>query len=70
LVGGDDGPGVPRELRERLFDPFVTSGKDGGTGLGLAIAQNLAEAHGGRLTLLDRSPGAHFRIELPLEREN
>jgi signal transduction histidine kinase len=67
---GDDGPGVPRELRERLFDPFVTSGKDGGTGLGLAIAQNLAEAHGGRLTLLDRSPGAHFRIELPLEREN
>jgi len=67
---GDDGPGVPPELRDRLFDPFVTSGKDEGTGLGLAIAKNLAEAHGGRLTLLDRSPGAHFRIALPLARRD
>ena len=64
----DRGPGVPAELRDRLFERFV-KGKDdgnGGTGLGLAIVRGLAEAHGGSIAL-DDSPttGASFRLALP-----
>jgi two-component system, NtrC family, sensor histidine kinase HydH len=62
----DQGPGVPAEIRERIFEPFVTSGKTRGTGLGLAVARRFVEQHGGRLELLPESPGAHFRITLPL----
>jgi signal transduction histidine kinase len=47
----DTGPGVSPELRAHLFEPFVT-GRADGTGLGLAIARELADAHGGQLTLL------------------
>jgi signal transduction histidine kinase len=62
----DDGPGVPPQLRERLFEPFVSQGKQGGTGLGLAIARGIVEAHGGRIGLVDvEVRGAHFFIELP-----
>jgi signal transduction histidine kinase len=62
----DDGPGVPLPLRERLFEPFVSQGKQGGTGLGLAIARGIIEAHGGRIGLADgEARGAHFFIELP-----
>ncbi|MEO8449531.1 MAG: ATP-binding protein [Gemmatimonadota bacterium] len=51
----DDGPGVDPELREELFQPFV-SGRTGGSGLGLAIVQRAVEAHRG-LVLLDSAPG-------------
>jgi two-component system, NtrC family, sensor histidine kinase PilS len=61
----DDGPGIPAEIRERLFDPFV-SGRPGGSGLGLAIVQRAVEAHRG-LVLVDSAPGAGttFTIFLP-----
>jgi signal transduction histidine kinase len=64
----DDGPGVPVELRDRIFDPFVTTkAARGGTGLGLAIVQNLITAHNGRIWLEDSpSGGAKFVVELPL----
>ena len=62
----DDGPGVPKELRERLFEPFVTHGKKGGTGLGLAVARRFIEDHGGRVELVPEGKGACFRILLPL----
>jgi len=52
----DDGPGVPTNLRERLFDPLV-SGRPGGTGLGLSIAARIARAHGGSIELSDRPGG-------------
>ena len=64
----DDGPGVPAEIRERLFEPFVSHGKLGGTGLGLAIAQSIIEAHGGSIGLEPlTASGADFYFTLPLE---
>jgi signal transduction histidine kinase len=71
LILADEGPGVPAEIRQRLFQPFVTSGKKGGTGLGLAVARRFVEDHGGSLELRDDlvprvASGAHFRIVLPL----
>jgi signal transduction histidine kinase len=63
----DEGPGVPVEIRDRLFDPFVTLGKKGGTGLGLAVARRFVEDHSGTLELVDQGPGARFRILLPLK---
>jgi two-component system sensor histidine kinase PilS (NtrC family) len=61
----DTGPGIPPDLRERLFQPFV-SGRPGGSGLGLALVQRAVEAHRG-LALLDSEPGhgTTFTILLP-----
>lgn len=69
LVLADEGPGVPEDIRESVFDPFVTRGKKGGTGLGLAVARRFVDDHGGALELLPREagPGARFRIVLPLQ---
>ena len=67
---GDSGTGVPRELREQIFEPFWTSRPAGhGTGLGLAIARQLIQEHGGTVTA-GESPlgGASFQIKLPLTR--
>ncbi len=62
----DTGPGVPEELRERLFEPFVTAGKPKGTGLGLAVVQQVAEDHGGRVELAKaEGGGAAFHVLLP-----
>ncbi|WP_206504020.1 sensor histidine kinase [Streptomyces chrestomyceticus] len=63
----DDGPGVPPEERERIFERFVRlddarSRDDGGAGLGLAIARDVAERHGGTLTVRD---GSVFALRLP-----
>jgi signal transduction histidine kinase len=67
----DNGPGVPIEIRERLFEPFVSHGKQGGTGLGLAIAQSIVEAHGGTISLkATDAPGADFCIILPLDKSS
>ncbi len=66
LVVSDSGPGVPPEIRERVFEPFVTKGKKQGTGLGLAVSKRFVEDHGGLVELLPEGPGARFRIALPL----
>jgi two-component system sensor histidine kinase PilS (NtrC family) len=60
---GDDGPGIPADLRAQIFEPFFTT-RPGGTGLGLYIARELADANGAALELLPKSPGAHFRMTL------
>jgi two-component system NtrC family sensor kinase len=63
----DDGPGVPPELRARIFEPYFTTKPRGvGTGLGLAICREIAERHGGSIALAEQGPGARFEIVLPL----
>lgn len=62
----DDGPGVPDRMRERLFQPFAGSGRPDSTGLGLAIARELAQGHGGDLTLsVTGAQGTVFELRLP-----
>jgi two-component system sensor histidine kinase KdpD len=64
----DSGPGIPPELRRRLFGRFVKGESDpgGGTGLGLAIVRGLVEAHAGTISLEDRpAGGTSFRFTLP-----
>jgi signal transduction histidine kinase len=70
----DDGPGIPRDALERVFDRFyrVDRGRSraqGGTGLGLSIVRHVAEAHGGRAWAANRrgGSGALLSVELPAE---
>jgi two-component system sensor histidine kinase KdpD len=63
----DDGPGIPAEASEKIFQKFyrVAGSKSGGTGLGLSIAQGFVEAMGGKLTVVNRpAGGACFAITL------
>ena len=63
----DSGPGIPQHLRDRIFEPFVSYGKEHGTGLGLTIVQKIVEEHGGTIRLADASPGhTTFQVILPL----
>lgn len=65
LLFTDSGPGFPKEDRERILDPFVTT-KDGGTGLGLPIVKNIITSHGGTMFLEDAPKGgAQVRVVLP-----
>ncbi len=65
----DTGPGIPKELRDKVFDIFFSTKPVGkGTGLGLSISQNIIKLHGGQISF-DCPPGGGttFRIELPLD---
>ncbi|MHB8951179.1 MAG: sensor histidine kinase, partial [Rhodoferax sp.] len=67
----DRGPGVPPELRERIFEPFYrlpgATERDGGVGLGLALVKSIALRHGGTVTCENRPDGgACFVIRLPI----
>ena len=63
----DNGPGIPESIRDRLFTPFVSFGKENGTGLGLTVAQKILQEHGGSIMLESTTPGCTvFRILLPL----
>lgn len=69
VVVADDGPGVPLDRRERIFEPFYSTRGQRGTGLGLAVARKLVERHGGTLALdPPGSRGAVFRVTLPASR--
>ncbi len=65
IAVADNGPGVAESIRERLFHPFVSYGKENGTGLGLAVVQKIVQDHGGEI-FVERSDGRTvFRIVLP-----
>lgn len=66
----DTGPGIPREVEERLFQSFVTSGKTAGTGLGLAIVKKIAEDHGGTIECASSPSGATFTLKIPQDAAN
>ncbi len=70
LTVSDTGPGIPPELRERIFERFFTTKPVGsGTGLGLAICRDIVAAHGGSISVDEVSGGgASFRIRLPVSR--
>jgi two-component system nitrogen regulation sensor histidine kinase GlnL len=61
----DDGPGVPEEIQDRIFNPLV-SGREGGTGLGLSLAQTFVQYHQGVVEFESRPGRTTFRIMLPL----
>jgi K+-sensing histidine kinase KdpD len=62
----DTGTGIPDEIRDRLFDSFVTSGKKGGTGLGLAIVKKVIEEHKGHIEVeSQKGVGTTFKIFFP-----
>jgi signal transduction histidine kinase len=61
----DTGPGIPRRIRDRLFEPFVTAGKQDGLGLGLALSRHTVINHGGDIWT-EPAGGARFVIRLPL----
>jgi len=63
----DTGPGIPRGIRDRLFEPFVTAGKDHGLGLGLTLSRQTVRDHGGDIWT-EPAEGARFVICLPLRR--
>lgn len=61
----DTGPGIPEELQEEIFRPYITS-KKGGSGLGLAVARRIVEEHGGAIRVFSEvGRGSDFRISLP-----
>lgn len=69
LTVADDGPGIPEEVRERLFEPFQTHGKKHGTGLGLAIVKKIAEDHGGSVRVESGAgEGTRMIVSLPFRR--
>ena len=61
----DTGPGIPHEIRDKVFEPFVTSGKENGLGLGLAFSRQAVLDHGGDMWI-EPAAGARFVIRLPL----
>jgi signal transduction histidine kinase len=68
LLIADTGPGVPMEVRDRLFEPFFTTRPEG-TGLGLALCREIVAQHGGKIGLdTEARTGACFRISLPAAR--
>jgi signal transduction histidine kinase len=72
IVVANDGPPIPPQDRERIFDRFVRlddsrSRDGGGSGLGLAIARDIVAAHGGSLTVAEAPSGAAMRIAIPLD---
>jgi len=62
----DNGGGIPDRIRDKIFEPFVSYGKENGTGLGLTIVQKILEDHGGTIMLADSSAGrTTFKITIP-----
>ncbi len=63
----DNGPGIAEAVRDRLFEPFVSHGKENGTGMGLTVVQKILQDHGGDIAVDQSSAaGTTFRVTIPL----
>jgi len=63
----DNGPGIPDAIRDRLFEPFISHGKENGTGMGLTVVQKILQDHGGEVAVEKTSAtGTIFRVNIPL----
>lgn len=63
---GDTGCGIPAEMLEKIFEPFVSFGKSKGTGLGMAIAKSVIESHGGHITVQSKAGcGTTIEVSVP-----
>lgn len=65
LTVKDNGPGIPPDIRENFFEPFVTQGKNEGTGLGSAIVKSIVEAHRGSIDFETSAQGTTFTMRFP-----
>ena len=65
----DDGPGIPQDIIDRIFEPFVTTNRNG-TGLGLSIAKRIVTAHKGTITVSSVPGGTVFQVKFPLIKDN
>lgn len=66
IIVRDNGPGIPRAIRSKIFEPFVTRGKKTGTGLGLSNVKEMVDEHEGRIEVRSSSRGTSFEVVLPL----
>jgi len=67
VLVSDNGRGIPDEIRDRLFQPFVTAGKENGIGLGLTVVQKIVQEHGGQVNVERTSPeGTVLSVSLPV----
>ena len=64
VIVADSGPGIPDDIKERIFEPFVTTNTTG-TGLGLAITKRIVSAHKGTINLESYPGGTMFHVFLP-----
>ena len=63
----DNGPGIAEAVRDKLFEPFISFGKENGTGMGLTVVQKIVEDHGGTVEVVRSSAeGTVFRLTLPV----
>ncbi|WP_296705091.1 HAMP domain-containing sensor histidine kinase, partial [Algoriphagus sp.] len=69
---GDNGGGIPKEIQDKILQPFFTTKKGTeGTGLGLSITHDIVKAHGGELTVkTEEGKGSEFIIKLPISNPN
>lgn len=66
ITFSDTGSGIPEEIKDTLFDAFVTCGKKNGTGLGMAISKRIIDAHNGKISVeSEKNIGTTFKITLP-----
>ncbi len=66
ITVSDNGPGIPEDIHETLFEAFVTKGKSSGTGLGLAISKKFVDLHEGEISFNSSTSGTTFKVSLPL----
>jgi signal transduction histidine kinase len=66
----DDGPGIPQELRQQVFEKFFRAGSKSGFGMGLAIARGIVLAHGGKIWIEDGPGGKGISVQFQIPLNN